>query len=283
MLHLREVRYYSIVIFLGACIINQYVNYTFIGRISFYQYLILMTIFLVILFNTLVPVFFIFLAFIGLYETFQFFFHLSKKYLDEKGIDHLLEGEVSRPRLQANDHSHPSVILKKELKRYLRAISPLIVAFVLIIPLLIYFKTFYVSGETNKFYNYSSQVYFEHIFSVFEYFGKYEFIYLAVFLKIVFLILYYRVRNIVLPLRHQDKPPFNPKPPLNPPKGGTEEGGTEELHKVFLKNSKNSYLSIEQVKDPDAVGGAGSRERGAGRRSRRGREGTPCSSLHAPC
>ena len=95
------------------------------------------------------------------------------------------------------DYSNPDVIYKRGIQKYFQNIFPLVAAFILVIPLLIFFKTFYISAETSKFYHFYTEVYFDHLFSIIGYFAQYEFIYLALVIKLGIAFLYRRHRHII--------------------------------------------------------------------------------------
>ena len=180
-LHIREVRYYSLIIFLGASLINVYIRYRFFDNISYIKYCVITILLLWLLFNTFVPAYLIFTAFLGAYETFKFFDLLTKRHFERRGID----------------YPNPKTLFKEGINNYLRDILPLIAAFILIIPLVIFFKTLYISAETSKFYHFTTEIYYHHIFSIIEYFANYEFIYFALLIKLALFALYRRNSHLI--------------------------------------------------------------------------------------
>ena len=168
LLHIREARYYSLVIFLGASSIYLYLNATFTKKLAYKKYFLAHTTVLFLLFNTHVPVFFIVLAYLGLYEGIQFFVRNTKQHLDSLEIN----------------YSNPYQIVLSNFRHSSKIILPLVVSLVLIIPLLIFFDTFHISSVTTKFYRYNMTVYFEHLSSTLNYFVQYEFLIMAFILKV---------------------------------------------------------------------------------------------------
>jgi len=168
LLHIREARYYSLVIFLGASSIYLYLSATFTPGRSYKKYFIGLIIVLLLLFNTHVPVFFIVLAYLGLHEGVQFFVRNTRRYLDSHDIS----------------YSDPYQLLQANFRHSFKIITPMIISFILIIPLLIFFDTFHISSVTNKFYRYDMTVYFEHLFSTLKYFTQYELLVTALVLKV---------------------------------------------------------------------------------------------------
>ncbi|MFH0856162.1 MAG: hypothetical protein V1869_06640 [Candidatus Omnitrophota bacterium] len=148
-LHLREVRHYSLAVFLSAAILYLYINYRFARKISLASYFFLMAAFLFLLFNVFPPTYFIFLAVIGLSE-------------------------------------FPGLFRARGVKNFIANISPLLVSFVASIPILAFFKIFSSGrGDFTKTFHISPAVYWMKIASVLNFFLKYEFLALVLIVKIV--------------------------------------------------------------------------------------------------
>ncbi len=152
---LREVRYYSMVIFLSCLIMGLYANFRFYKRFNKILFIVLESIGLWFLFITFSPVYFITILTIGLSElvivVYKYFKH---------GI-------------------------LASIKDSLPAILSLIISFAGVCPLLSYFKTFEISKALNEFNNYNSEMYFENLNTVFNYFKNFDFLLLAIILKII--------------------------------------------------------------------------------------------------
>ena len=147
-LHLREVRYYSLLIFLLACLFYCYINYKFFGAIGPFSYIALTMLLLFFLFNTFSPAYFIFASTVVLYESFG----LLKK-------------------------------IRIRLKNFIINIAPFIFSFILIVPLLIFFKTFDISAGWVRFARGCCAPYYARIFGILDFFRNYDFLLLAVAVK----------------------------------------------------------------------------------------------------
>ena len=158
-LHLREVRYYSLMIFLSACIFYLFIKHRIFHRIKNNDYFFFITIFLLLIFHTFLPIYFVFVIVIGLYE-----FVL--------------------------------LIREKRLHDFFINISPLVVSFVMLIPSLVFFNTFNISKEFVKLFNFNYIVQFKNIIRTFKAFSKYEFLYLILFIKTLIILLWLYLKDI---------------------------------------------------------------------------------------
>ncbi|MDD5355958.1 MAG: hypothetical protein PHY56_05450 [Candidatus Omnitrophica bacterium] len=148
-LHLREVRYYSLVVFLSAGIFYAYINYRFIEKINFASYFFITTALLLFLFNTFPPTYFIFLISIGLYES-----------LD--------------------------LLRRRRLKGFIINLSPLVASFITVIPFLIFFKIFSIGrGDLARAFQITLAVQYVKIISLLHFFLKYEFLSLVLVVKLI--------------------------------------------------------------------------------------------------
>lgn len=156
-LHLREARYYSLLIFFTSLILLTYSNFHFLKKISYKTYLFLIVLFLILLFNTFYPVYFIiFLTFFIHQINFSFIKNLKEK-----------------------------MGFKNSLLLFLKNNLPLLISFILIIPLMIFQKTTTLS-QTYLFYYYNS--YFINLIYIFKFFIKIEYLLLALTFKILLII-----------------------------------------------------------------------------------------------
>lgn len=159
LLHLRQVRHPPLTIFLSACIFYAYINHRFLGRINPKIYMLVMTLLLVLLFNIFPPVYFVFIITIGLYECMKFL-----------------------KRTQGNS--------------FVMGILPLLFSLIAVIPLLMFFETFRISGEFAKVFNINYSVQCAHILRTITFFQKFEFLRLVLVVKIVLIILWFYLRNL---------------------------------------------------------------------------------------
>jgi hypothetical protein len=161
-LHLREVRSYSINIFLSACLFYSYVNYTELKKIGAFNYAVSTTLILVLLFNNISISYFNAAAAIGLFNSFEFF-------------------------------------KKRNFKNLVISMLPLFISFTVIIPLLLFFDVFHISREFEKFFGISSGTYLKHTSYILNFFKKYEFLHLALAAKIVLTALRFYLQGSGLP------------------------------------------------------------------------------------
>ena len=161
-LHLREVRYYSLLIFLSASISYLYISYRFIKKISFILYTIAVAILLGMIFNTYTPAYFIFIAAIGLHELLWF----------------LKTGRI---------------------KDCFVNIAPLSASFLIIVPSLLYFRTFAIAADAVKFFKPTSATPWNHAILFLKYFQRYEFLSVALVVKALLIGIWLYGRRFKLP------------------------------------------------------------------------------------
>ncbi len=161
-LHLREVRAYSINIFLSACLFYSYVSYAGLKKTGASNYVVSATLILVLLFNNISISYFSAAAAIGLFNSFEFF-------------------------------------KKRNFRNLVISMLPLFISFIVIIPLLMFFDVFRISREFEKFFGMGSGIHIRHVSSILNFFIKYEFLYLAMAAKIVLLILRFCLPASILP------------------------------------------------------------------------------------
>jgi hypothetical protein len=180
-LHLREARYYSLTVLLTALVIFLYARYKILKKAKYLTYAVLLTLSLFFLFVTFSPVYFIFLIAISLYESIGFVKALVSKYTKKSG--QIPPGMPS---------------LNQSLKYYLRDLLPIVLSLIAVSPLIFFFKTFYIAGEMAKFnfllFGISRlDMYLANLSVIWKYFGSFDFIYLAIFLKFCLLLSFIRL------------------------------------------------------------------------------------------
>jgi hypothetical protein len=171
-LHLREVRYYPLTVFLTALTIFLYTRYRILRTGGYSTYAILLTGVLFLVFVTFSPVYFIFLVSFFIFESIQPAKYLLDKYRGKKGGPGLLP-------LTPREHFWD----------YLRGILPLIISLILVSPLIVYFKIFYIAEEMATYnvlvFNSSRlNMYVTNLSIIWRYFSASDFIYLAIFSKL---------------------------------------------------------------------------------------------------
>jgi len=156
LLLMREVRYYSLTLFLCSTIVGLYISDRFYKPFNKLAYIIIFTTALWLLFNTFTPAYFILLLSIGLSEAIIAINRYLKK-----------------------------IELKEIIIDFTFSISPLLISLIFIYPLLAYFKTFEISKAMENFAQYNNEMYWVHVSTVFKYYMNFELFWLAVALKII--------------------------------------------------------------------------------------------------
>ncbi len=159
-LHLREVRYYSPVMLFSACILYAYISHRFLGKLSFKANALVLVLMLLFIYHNFFPLYIIFIAFVGLYETIE----LLKKMRTERAPGRAL--------------ALPGI---GDLKYFL----PLIISAITIIPFVILLRTLDIINLSTPAMGGDrlADYYFENLYFIVSYFAKHEFLYLALFAK----------------------------------------------------------------------------------------------------
>ncbi len=156
-LHLREARYYSPIMLFSACLFYAYVSHRFLGKLSFKANALVTVSMLLFIYHSFFPLYIIFIAFVGLYETIE----LLKKMRTERAPGRAL--------------ALPGI---GDLKYFL----PLIISAITIIPFVILFRTVEIIMATST-QGGGVTGYIEKLLFAIGYFAKFEFLYLALFVK----------------------------------------------------------------------------------------------------
>jgi hypothetical protein len=181
-LHLREARYYPLTLFLAALVIFLYTRYRILEKGKYPTYAVLLTLSLFFLFVTFLPVYFIFLVAIALYESIGFVRGLFSKYIRKTG--QIVQGMSFSPN--------------ELFKYYLQGLLPVMLSLIAVFPLLSFFKTFYIAEETAKFnrllFSVSEwKMYQVNLAIIWKYFTSSDLMYLAIFLKFCILVSFTRL------------------------------------------------------------------------------------------
>lgn len=174
-LHLREIRYYSLILFFSAILINIYCRYAILKNLKYRYYIWFLPIFLLLLFHTHHPIAAIFMLTFGIHSLI-----LSLK----------------------DDYKN----ILDFIKRLWKYISPLMISLIFIIPSIIYFKTFDLVGMVSSGSSLGISNYTSNIFVAISFFTKFEFLYLLLFLKIIIFSFLIFNKKIIL---EKDKIIFN--------------------------------------------------------------------------
>jgi hypothetical protein len=158
-LHLRQVRYYSPALFFSSALICLYVHYRFykpFNKIIFTSILIVM---LLSMFNMFSPLYFVFILAIGLSESII-------------GISGYMETKNLRETIIP---CMPSIIA-------------MVISYLVVYPLLVYFKTFEMKAVLDSFYHFNTALYWVHFKDELSYFSRLELLWLALAMKVGVLI-----------------------------------------------------------------------------------------------
>ena len=157
-LHIREVRYYALVILLSGLITGLYAVYTLYRPFNRILFTGLLSVALWSVFITFAPVYFISIMAICLAELVVAAFRWHK-------YDFTTAFKKSLPVLLA-----------------------VVISLTGVYPLLSYFKTFEISAALRKFYGFTEAVYWDHVSQIFNYFKNHELLLLAIALKFLMLL-----------------------------------------------------------------------------------------------
>jgi hypothetical protein len=189
-LHLREVRYYSLTVFLVALVTFIYARHKILNKTEYLPYTLFLSLSLFLLFVTFSPVYFIFLISIFLYESVGFIKIVFSQSL-EKSCESAPESYFS---------------LKIAFYNYVRNLLPTLLSLIAVSPLISFFKTFYIAREMAKFnfllFGISKwDMYLANLSVIWRYFRLFDFIYLAIFLKFCLLFCFLKsgIRGISFP------------------------------------------------------------------------------------
>lgn len=159
-LHIRDVRHYPLLIFLTAICMHLYLDRIYFHKFSSIIFLIFFPLVLSLIFHVFEPALFIYLVFFAVHSL----------------INYILSHDINRWK-----------ILKQ-------VVISLAVALLISIFGIYYFKTFEISAKIGQELQYKPS-YFDNLALALSFFQKYEFIYLAVYAKLVFLLLLYKKRR----------------------------------------------------------------------------------------
>jgi hypothetical protein len=136
LLHLREVRYYALVVLLAGAIFRVHLGYTVFRRVGFRRYALELALLLFLLFNTFFQAFFAFAALLGLERLFA-----------------LRRGEAGW-----------------------RDLAPLLAAGVLVAPLLVFFETFQTAAAFAEGFSFRFDDYLANLAAIAAHYLRHEFL-----------------------------------------------------------------------------------------------------------
>jgi len=157
-LHLRQARYYALVIFSASTLCGVYIIHRFLKKLNPHAATLIIAALLLMLFISFAPTYFIFLLALVLSEAAM----IMSDCINKRPFKSIMQGSMGTA---------------------LGMIVSLLIAY----PLLSYFKIFEISEAMAKFNNYDTQMYWENIGTIFRYFENYEMLWLFLSFKVLLL------------------------------------------------------------------------------------------------
>jgi hypothetical protein len=180
-LHLREVRYYSLSLFAVSASAFIYTNYRLFGEMTFRKYVILLSLYLELNFIVFSPSYFALITAIGINECIRAARQLSHENKNK-----------GKAKAELPKALNVYVSMSKSL---LLQVLPVLVSIAITLPLMVFFETFSLSKELSQFYADVLHtgvigVYANNLSLAWRFFSSQDFLYLAFCLKGFLLILY---------------------------------------------------------------------------------------------
>ncbi len=172
-LHLREARYYSLVLFIVACFFYVFINNFYLRKYSIKKYLLLMTLVLFVSYQINVIVFASCCLTLCICEGINYvadIFSIIKK-------EGLRVASIWRP-----------------IPQKFVSCSPVLISGILISPFVISFETFSTAARAMEFYHYNTGYYFAHLERIFYVFTTQEFLYLVMLVKFLESVIWIKTR-----------------------------------------------------------------------------------------
>jgi hypothetical protein len=186
-LHLREARYYPLAVLLIALTIFVYTRYRILATMRYWSYVLLQVVFLFLVFFNFSPAYFILLAAFFLCESVLLIKHLLVAYAKKRG------------------ETGADFTLKEISKDHLLSLLPIVISFITVLPLISFFKIFYIAEEMANFnmalmQTSKADIYIHNLSIIWRYFASSDFMYLAIFLKMCLVFSLISSTNKDLPL-----------------------------------------------------------------------------------
>ncbi len=163
-LHMKEARSYAPAMLLSACILYFYVNHRVLGKGSYRLYVSALVLLLLPQYHNFYPIYIVFIAFLGLYETLR------------------LIGNCRKRRGVGQAFATPGI---RDFKYFV----PIILSVLSVLPFVIAFRTIELIFAASEGTGRGLDGYVENLAFIFGYFTKHEFLYLALFAKAALLLL----------------------------------------------------------------------------------------------
>jgi hypothetical protein len=167
MLHLREVRYYSLLLLLTSVAITLFAAYHLRSSISYRIYAVALFCLVPLLFLTFSPASVAFCGTICIY----------------------LGGEWLISRLREREGTHSSMNAR------FKALYPMLASLLLVAPLAWFFRTLYISRKLEEFYEFTFSSYLEHVGVAWDYLFRFEILAFAIAAKLIIALYWKRMRD----------------------------------------------------------------------------------------
>ncbi len=172
-LHLREVRYYSLIIFLTAAFFYYYFRYWIFRDLSYGKYVLMMVLILWTYYQTHYTGFFIFLAFFSICEGLRFLKTMAGSVKQKEGRRKMAHGDGAAFKI----------------------LMPIGLTIVAVAPFIYYFETLKMISTVSQYTPVSWGHYWNNLVIVFFYFYRYEFLLPVVFSFIFLLFLRFKMKK----------------------------------------------------------------------------------------
>lgn len=171
-LHMRDARSYSLVIFICALFVYAYTSRLILHKLNYSKYAAMMFLIFTLAFHTNFITFVILTLVFGVHQLFILLLHLGK----------LINW---KERLLAS-------------KLYLINALPVIASGLIAIPFIIFFDLLKTSKAVSEYHHYTFDVYLSNLDTIYRYLSQLEFLYTALAIKIIFIGILYYTRNEVI-------------------------------------------------------------------------------------
>ena len=175
MLHLREVRYYSLDFLMTAVALHVFAAWHLFSSIRYRTYAVAVVFLVPLLFLTFSPASVAFCITLFLY----------------------LGGEwvIAATRQDGDAEGDAPGAARRGLRAGVRSLAPLLASLVLVAPLVWFFRTLYISRKLDEFYGFNLDTYLEHLNVVWGYFARWDIIVFAIAAKVLLALFRRRARS----------------------------------------------------------------------------------------
>lgn len=186
-LHIREARYYSLVIFITACFLNIFLSHYYFTNKKYNNYIFLLLAILFISYNINFIVCFIISLTVLVFWIIRSLKNIIWSFLQNKNTVSIY-------------------FIKSELKILFKMLLPLFVNILLIAPIAILFDTITNSMLISKYYRYDFNNFLHNLEKIWIFFKDYDFLYTAIIVKttVIILWLFHKINEKQLSQKNSD-------------------------------------------------------------------------------